>query len=138
MVLVKQESSTVYFLNAPYPLCAFKNGLHHKRGQTKTSSWGRKTTSPSPKNFAKGNWCLTGAVMEYKALLSWLESLFPECWNAEVAMEEPGLRCYILDEGAFIVANNRVKKDKRGTENNPYFMAANMQVQKSLDTETRK
>ena len=39
MVLVKQESSTVYFLNAPYPLCAFKNGLHHKRGQTKTSTW---------------------------------------------------------------------------------------------------
>ncbi|XP_075259972.1 uncharacterized protein LOC142351713, partial [Convolutriloba macropyga] len=82
------------------------------------------TTDPDTQRY---NYGILGAVMEYKALLSWLESLFPECWNAEVAMEEPGLRCYILDEGAFIVANNRVKKDKRGTENNPYFMAANMQ-----------
>ena len=26
-------------LNAPYPLCAFKNGLRHKRGQIITSTW---------------------------------------------------------------------------------------------------
>ena len=26
-------------LNAPYPLCAFKNGLRHKRAQTITSTW---------------------------------------------------------------------------------------------------
>ena len=38
-VLVKQESSSVYFLNAPYPLCTFKNGLRHMRRQSKTSTW---------------------------------------------------------------------------------------------------
>ena len=39
ILLVKQESSTAYFLNAPYTLCAFKNV--HERGQTKTSTWDR-------------------------------------------------------------------------------------------------
>ena len=34
-----KNSSPVYVLSAPYPLCAFKNDLRHQRGQMKTSTW---------------------------------------------------------------------------------------------------
>ena len=65
--------------------------------------------------------------MKYKALLTWLQSLMPECWDPELRSELPELQCYILDEGGFIVANNQFVNDDDELVDQ-LIMASRMQV----------
>ncbi len=65
--------------------------------------------------------------MQHKAFLNWLKELFPECWDEDIRKQNPNRRCYMLDEGGFIVASSLLTS--QSVQNDPRtLLAAKMQV----------